>query len=371
MALDERKKVILKAVVDTYIETAEPVGSKTLSVNNHLDVSSATIRNEMAELEADGYLLHPHTSAGRVPSDKGYREYVDNLITFKKMTPGEHRKVREYFQSGFEEITSLLHQASAALANNTGYTSMTLTPRFKQNQFKQLKMLMIEPGRILMVVVLDQGVVKDRLVRIMDVLDDSQLNQIAVAIEQGLSGLSVEEITLITVELAGKKSSVPENLLNQILYEAYVSIKQADNLEVYMDGSNKMLAYPEFSDINRARDFMDTLARRGMVAGYLDEVSRTYEENASVFPEIERKHPYMIRIGQEILLSGFQDCSFVTTTYKLGDKIAGSIGVIGPKRMEYAKVISQVNFVRNVVNDEIRKIGRKSYGEKETGDEHR
>jgi heat-inducible transcriptional repressor len=355
MALNERKKVILKAVIENYIETAEPVGSKTLALKSGLDVSSATIRNEMAELEDDGYLVHPHTSAGRVPSDKGYREDVDNLITLRVMTPLESEKMKEYFSEGFEEVASLLQQASSALAGNTGYTSVTLTPRLRQSQFKQLKMLMIEPGRVLMVVVLEEGVVKDRLVRITDALDESQLSRISNAIEQGLSGLPIEDITLIAVTSAGKKALISDNLLNQILYEAYVSIKQADNLSVYMEGSNKMLAYPEFRDINRARDFMDTLAQRGMVAGYLDEVNREEVNNITGLSE-RHKNPYMIRIGQEILLSGLQDCSFVTTTYRLGEKVVGSIGVIGPKRMQYAKVISQIDFVRNVVNDEMRKI---------------
>ncbi len=355
MALEERKKLILKAVVDKYIETAEPVGSKSLSEREDINISSATIRNEMAELEEKGFLVHPHTSSGRVPTDKGYREYVDNLITIPAITGEDSSKLNPYFESGFEELTDLLEHASSALSENTGYTSVSLTPRLKQSQLKQIKMLMIEPGKILMVVVLKEGVVKDRIVRISDILNEAQLSQISRAIEEGLSGIPLEEITFIAVAAAGKKTAVPENLLNQILYEAYVSIKQADNVGVYMDGSSKILAYPEFGDIRKAKDFMDTLSERGMVAGYMDEVGREIES-----PGInsENRKPYMIRIGQEITLSGFQNCSFVTTTYRLGEKIFGSIGVIGPKRMDYAKVISKIDFVRTVVNDKIKKINQ-------------
>lgn len=362
MALENRQKQILKAIVDDYISTAEPVGSKVLVERNHFNISSATIRNEMSLLEENGYLVHPHTSAGRIPTDKGYREYVDNLITIPEITREEAKKVHDYFKDGFDEITNLLQQASRVLSQNTGYTSLTLTPRLHQSQLKQVKMLMIEPGRVLMVVVLGEGVVKDRLVRVPDMLDADQIMQISNAIESGLAGMPLEDITFITVASAGKKTSVPESLLNQILYETYVSIKQADNIGVYMEGTNKMLGFPEFHDIRKARSFMDTLAERGVIAGYLDETKQVLEqpEHAVEFNREEEltapKRPYMIRIGQEISLTGLNDCSFVTTSYKIGDRVMGNIGVIGPKRMEYGKVISQINFVRMTVNNEIKKI---------------
>lgn len=363
MALEERQKIILKAIVDDYISTAEPIGSKMLLERNSFNVSSATIRGEMAALEESGYLIQPHTSAGRIPTDKGYREYVDNLITIPEMTKEEAKRVHEFFKEGFEEVTQLLQQASHVLSQSTGYTSLTLTPRLHHSQLKQIKMLMIEPGRVLMVVVLGEGVVKDRLVRIPDMLDADQLLRISNAIESGLAGMPLEDITFITVATAAKKTEIPESLLNQILYETYVSIKQADNINVYMDGSNKMLGYPEFNDIRKARNFMDTLAERGLVAGYLDEVKQEMETAAQTAKSLQkdelamvRNRPYMIRIGQEIALSGLCDCSFVTTSYKIGEKVVGSIGVIGPKRMKYDKVISQINFVRSTVNSEIKKI---------------
>jgi heat-inducible transcriptional repressor len=138
---------------------------------------------------------------------------------------------------------------------------------------------------------------------------------------------------------------VPDSLLNQILYEAYTAIKQADNLEVYMDGTNRMLSLPEFSNISRARSLFDTLAMDGIVSGYINEMSMD-----------DDKATYMIRIGQEISIEGMTDCSFVTTTYNVGDKIAGNIGVIGPKRMEYSKVVSQIGFIRQVINHQLEKI---------------
>lgn len=377
MALEDRQKIILKAIVDDYISTAEPVGSKSLLQRNNFNISSATIRGEMAELEENGYLIHPHTSAGRIPTDKGYREYVDNLITIPEMSKEETKKVHDFFKDGFEEITQLLQQASHALSQNTGYTSLTLTPRLHQSQLKQIKMLMIEPGRVLMVVVLGEGVVKDRLVRVPDMLDADQILRISNAIENGLAGMPLEDITFITVASAGKKSAIPESLLNQILYEAYVSIKQADNINVYMEGSNKMLGYPEFNDIKKARTFMDTLAEHGVIAGYLDEVKQEMEKTAQTNDSskkdelsVIRNRPYMIRIGQEIALTGLNECSFVTTSYRIGGKVVGSIGVIGPKRMEYGKVISQINYVRMAVNSEIKKISKNNSTEDHKNEEN-
>ncbi|MHB1485701.1 MAG: heat-inducible transcriptional repressor HrcA [Saccharofermentanales bacterium] len=365
MALEDRQKLILKAIIDDYISTAEPVGSKNLLLRNNFNISSATVRNEMSELENNGYLIHPHTSAGRIPTDKGYREYVDNLITIPVMTEEETKRFHDYFKDGFDEITNLLHQASHALSQNTGYTSMTLTPRLNHSLLKQIKMLMIEPGRVLMVVVLGEGVIKDRVVRVPDMLDAEQILQLSNAIENGLVGMPLEEISFITVALAGKKTKIPESLLNQILYETYVSIKQADNIGVFLEGSNKILEYPEFTDVRKVRTYMDTLSEHGVIAGYLDEAQQELEnpkniEGTSVENGISvmKNRPYMIRIGQEIALSGLKDCSFVTTSYQIGEKVVGSIGVIGPKRMEYGKVISQINFVRMMINDEIKKINK-------------
>ena len=345
MPLDFRKKQILQAIVDDYIESAEPVASKSLVCKHDFHVSSATVRNEMADLETMGYLEQPHTSAGRIPSDKGYREYVDSLMRVEALSPEESLEFSRRITDSFEELTGLLRKASSALAAQTGYMSLALSPRLRRSYLTQLKMLMIEPGKVLVVVVLSAGVVKDRIARIPDYLSADQLFEISNAIESGLCGKSLEEITLVTVTTAAKDAHIPELLLNQVLYEAYTSIKQADNLEVYMDGTNHMLSFPEFHDNKSARGLFDTLSKDGIIAGYLNEVT-----DNNLTPS------YMIRIGQEIQLEGLHDCSFITTTYNVGDKIAGNIGVIGPKRMDYSKVISQISFVRNTINQQMRKL---------------
>lgn len=378
MRLDDRKKNILKAIVDDYIATAEPVGSKSLVNRYHFNVSPATVRNEMAELEELGYLEQPHTSAGRVPSDKGYRAYVDSLLRIEDLPAAEAEKIRIYLRDSFDELTGLIRKASSVLSEKTGYTSLALSPQLRSSYLKQIKILMIEPGRALVVVVLSAGVVKDRLVRIPEILDSEQLMQVASAIEDGLSGMTLDDITLVTVATAARHASVPESLLNQVLYEAYIAIKQADNLEVYMDGTHNLLSYPEFQDVSKAREYLDTLTCAGMIAGYMSEMKEQDDYPAGSGDELEdgietveiaeqpdRKAAYAVRIGQEIMLDGLKDCSFVTTTYKLGDIVAGRIGVIGPKRMAYGKVISHISFVRQAIDENIRALAQ---GRKRTED---
>ena len=384
MQLDERKKCILKAVVDDYIATAEPVGSKSLVTRYHFNVSSATVRNEMAELEELGYLEQPHTSAGRVPSDKGYRAYVDSLLSPEDLSAEESEHIKQYLQESIDELTGLIQKASKVLSEQTGYTSIALSPQLRRSHLSQIKILMIEPGRALVIVVLSAGVVKDRLVRIPEMLDADQLMQIANAIEGQLSGMTLDDITLVTVSSAAKQTKLPESLLNQVLYEAYVSIKQADHLDVYLDGSHNVLSYPEFYDVKKARAYLQTLTATGMIAGYMSELkdngdaeadmpvsgqtitgtdeSRLLSRMDSSFisqnDDNKDRPAYTVRIGQEILLDGLKDCSFVTTTYKMGDFTAGRIGVIGPRRMAYGKVISNISFVKQTLNNEIRHLAK-------------
>lgn len=367
MGLNDRKNQILKAVVDDYIGSAEPVGSKNLVNKYNFNVSPATIRNEMAELEELGYLEQPHTSAGRIPSDKGYRAYVDNLLQVDELPRAEADKIRSFLRDNMDEVTQLIRKAAAVLSEKTDYTSLVLSPQYKRSHLKQIKMLMIEPGKALVVVVLSAGVVKDRLVRIPEMLDAGQLMQIAAAIEDGLSGMTLDDITLVTVAAAARQTPLPEALLNQVMYEAYLSIKQADHLDLYLDGSHRMLAQPEFQDVRKAHDFLETLNRDKLIAGYMSELKESDntahddafydgDNSRTERPKRSEDPAYMVRIGQEIMLDGLQDCSFITTSYKIGETVAGRIGVIGPRRMTYGKVISHINFVKMTVNDQIRKL---------------
>ena len=347
MPLDMRKKQVLNAIVDDYVSTYEPVGSKALIERHNFTVSSATLRNEMAELEKMGFIEKPHTSAGRIPSDRGYREYVNSLMTYDNLTNEERTDIEKRISGSVNDITDLIRTATDTLSERTGFVSLYMSPRLHKSFLKQLKMLMIEPGKALVVVILSAGVVKDKVVRIPNFLTDEQIMRISNSVEQNLTGKPLDEITLVTVASSMKDADIPDAMMNQIIYEAYTAIKQADSLNIYLEGENKMLQLPDFGELTKARNLLDSLSNDGMVAGYVNELHPLEEANNDSF---------MIRIGQEITLDGLQDCSFITTTYKIGDDISGNIGVIGPKRMEYQKVISQINFVRKTLNDKIKKL---------------
>ena len=199
MALDERKKQVLNAIVDDYVSTYEPVGSKTLIERHNFTVSSATLRNEMAELERLGLIEKPHTSAGRIPSDKGYREYVDSLMTFDDLSAQEREDISKRIDSSINDITDLIKNATDTLSERTGFVSLYMSPRLHKSFLKQLKMLMIEPGKALVVIVLSAGVVKDKVVRIPNFLTGEQIMQISNSVEQKLTGKPPAEITLVTV----------------------------------------------------------------------------------------------------------------------------------------------------------------------------
>ncbi len=345
-------------MIDDYIATAEPVGSKKL-LKNTLRPEPRHGQKHRAELNSKAIWNHRilQLVASLRQGIQGLRGFTRN-----RGTPGRQDtrdNVRKSLQSDFKDLPDLLKSASSVLSTSTGYTSVALTPRLTQSQLSQIKMLMIEPGRALVVVVVSAGLVKDRLVRIPDLLDAEQLRLIAQAAEQNLAGMPLEDITLVTVATALQGVLLPESLLNQVLYETYVSIKQAENLETYVDGVPNIFSHPEFQSLGKARAIVDTLSQNGLIVGLMenkpplkDTQEREETENSVLSPLSSNNNAdFMIRIGQELALESMKDCSFVTSTYKISDKIVGSIGVVGPRRMEYSKVISQISFVREAMDE--------------------
>lgn len=338
MALAERKKWIVKTLVDEYVASAEPVGSKTIAAQYESPISSATIRNEMAELEEEGFLEQPYTSAGRIPTDKAYRLYVDELMLPEAIPSNEKAELLSVLGDQSQDFTELLQKATLALSESTGYTSVTLTPSSPNTYIKQFKLLSIEPGRVLVVIVLSAGLVKDRVIRAHEFLQEKHLEMLSTALEKNLHEIPLKEITLLTIESAVDGVDLPDAFLNQLLYESFVTIKQADQLDVYMEGVQKLFIQPEFSDASTAHHLYNSLQKDGLITGYLNVQDQT-------------NSPFMIRIGQEIALDGLDSCSLVSSSYQLGQKLYGKIGIIGPKRMDYEKVIPRISFISEKLID--------------------
>ena len=279
--LNERKRMILRAVIDDYIAHAEPVASRNLVERHEIQLSSASVRSTLAELEQMGLLEQPHTSAGRVPTDLGYRVYIDELMQVDPLDPQQQRQIREQLSDSITEIPELLRQASSLLSEGTGYTSLALQPRLDSSFLRQVKLLMIEPGRVLVVLVLSAGVVRDRIVRLPDVLSGDQLVAISRAIEQGLAGMRLRDISFITIQSAAEAAQVPESLLNQVLFETWTTIKQADQLETYVEGVPNLLRHREFQNVRKARDIVDALAADGLLTGLMDATLPRLEGGAA------------------------------------------------------------------------------------------
>lgn len=341
--MENRKQKILRALVDEYVQRAEPVASKQLAQREDLAYSSATIRNEMAELEFEGYLEKPHTSAGRIPSDKGYREYVNHLVQPTPLSLEKKKQMEVIVEKEFLNLTDMIKEAAQSLSFATGYTALAISPNYAHSYIKQIKMLLLEPGKALVLLVLSAGLVKDQIVNVPQQLKEEELNLLAQAIEQGLSGKKIDEVTLVTVEACAEDLHMPDVFLNQVLAEAYMAIKQAEHLDSYLLGLPNLLKHPEFSSSSKAKHVLDCLSKEGLLAGYLSENQGRFSENSR----------YMIRIGQEIALDALKDCSFVTTNIEVGQDMYGSIALIGPKRMAYDEVISGIYYMKHVLENKV------------------
>ncbi len=343
MFLDDRKKRILRAIIDDYIDTAEPIGSRTIARKHELGLSSATIRNEMADLEEMGFLAQPHTSAGRVPSDKGYRLYVDQLMQLKDLSIGEIEEIREAMEIKINELSQLIRQASVIMSKITKYTSMAITPQMKKSMVKAVQVVPVEAGKALVVVVTNAGVVRNSLIKLPDNLLPDFLIRVSNSLNEKLSGLSMEQISYPLIKETERELGLSSEALMPILDGVAECVNQIDNSEIYLDGATNIFNYPEFRDVIKAKDFLNVLDEKPLIHQLLSDIS-------------DKSIDIDVKIGSENPLDEIKDCSLVTATYSINNRIIGSIGVIGPTRMEYPKVIASMDYVRRKVNQEINKL---------------
>ena len=343
MFLDGRKEVILRAIIDDYIDTAEPIGSRTIAKKHELGLSSATIRNEMADLEEMGYLAQPHTSAGRVPSNKGYRLYVDRLMETRGLTPEEMEEINSLMEIKISELNQLIKQASLIVSRVTKYTSMAMTPQIKKSTLKAVQVVPIESGKALVIVVTNAGVVKNSLVEIPYAVLPDYLIRISNMLNEKLYGLSLDQINLSFVNEVETEIGLSREILMPVLNGVADCIHRVDSTEIILDGATNILNHPEFRDVEKAKELFNIFDEKEVLCKLLESV--THE-----------KKGINVRIGNENEIEEIKNCSLVTASYSIGDTLVGSIGVIGPTRMEYARVISLMDFIRKRINAELAKI---------------
>lgn len=339
MEIDERKMKILHAIIHNYLETGEPVGSRTISKYTDLNLSSATIRNEMSDLEEMGYILQPHTSAGRIPSDKGYRIYVDHMILEKGKELEQREKevtdMQELLVKKVDKMENLLQNMAKILASNTHYASMITTPQNKKNKFKFLQLTQVEPFKLLCVIVMEGNIIKNKMLDSKRELDNETLLKLNIILNNNLNGHTLNEINLAVISRMTSQAGEQAELLRNILDKVADAIAAEGDLEIYTSGATNIFRYPELSDRDRASELICTLEEKQLLTNLISN-------------ELDDEHGTGIQvyIGQETPIQAMKDCSVVTATYEIEEGVHGTIGIIGPKRMDYEKVVEALKTVK-------------------------
>jgi len=326
MDLDERKVTILKAIIKTYLETGEPVGSRTISKYSDLKLSSATIRNEMSDLEDLGYIVQPHTSAGRIPSDKGYRFYVDQIMQEKEQ---EVTEVKELMIQRMDRVELVLKKLAHLLAANTNYATMISGPLYHHNKLKFIQLSQMEAYKLLVVVVVEGNLIKNKVIQLEVEISQEDILNLNILLNSALTGLTITEINLGVISKLKEQAGVHGQVIDLVLNEVAAAIKADDeDLQIYTSGTTNIFKYPELSDGEKASQLLSTLEQKDFLQELIKDVNAS-DESGDI----------QVYIGDETTVQSMKDCSVVTANYELGEGIRGTIGIIGPKRMDYDKVL--------------------------------
>ena len=343
MELDERKIKILNSIIQTYLITGEPVGSRTISKYTDLNLSSATIRNEMSDLEDLGYIVQPHTSAGRIPSDKGYRFYVDNLM---KEKIAEVDEMKDVLIEKADKLDHLLKHVAKLLATNTNYATMISAPQYKRNKLKFIQLSRVEENQLLGVVMLEGNMIKNRLIEVDERVSEDEVAKLNILINTFLQGLNLQEINMELIQRMKVQAEGYGQIIGHIIDAIAVVIQEEDDLEIYTSGTTNLLKYPELGDREKASELLYMMEEKKALSELIVDQEDSGEEN---------KNPIQIYIGSESPVSTMKDCSIVTATYELEEGVQGTIGIIGPKRMDYKKVVGNLQTMMNQLDDIFKK----------------
>lgn len=331
--LSERKLKILHAIIQNYLETGEPVGSRTISKYTDLNLSSATIRNEMADLEELGYILQPHTSAGRIPSDQGYRLYVDMLMEEKEQ---ELNEMQEQMLDKADRMEQLLSQAARVLANSTNYATMVSTPVSSANKLKFIQLSAVDEEQIIAVIVLGGNVIKNKIINVEEPLSNENLLKLNMLLNTTLTGMSIEEINLGLIARLKEQAGIHSGVVGNVL-DAVAEVIQVDNdMQIYTSGATNIFKYPELSDKQSAQEIISAFEEKQQLNELVTQ-TLAREDNTGI----------QVYIGDETPVQNMKDCSVVTATYELGEGMKGTIGIIGPKRMDYEHVLKSMKRLQN------------------------
>jgi len=330
--MGERKQAILRAVTDDYISTAEPVGSRTIARKYDMGISPATIRNEMADLEEEGYLEQPHASAGRIPSDKGYRFYVDSLMLGRSITEGEKSRIRLEYGRRRDEIRSLVRATAKVLGEMSQYASVVVGPAVKGAQIRHIQLVPLSAGAVLVVVVTSSGLVENRVLNMEHSMTASDLDRLSSVLNNRLRGSTLTEIRGRILRDVQAEMSAYASFLEDIFDLLISTVRSSDEDRVHVEGLMRLLAQPEFNEIDKARPVLEFLESDWLV---LSELSSSTGRGGGL----------EVSIGSENSRDQLRSCSIVSAPYGPGGRVVGAIAVVGPTRMDYSMATALVGFV--------------------------
>ncbi len=342
MDLSERKLKILQAIIGDFIRTAEPMGSRTLSKKFDMGLSPATIRNEMSDLEEMGYLTHPHTSAGRVPSDKAYRLYVNDLMEKRTLSEAEKQLIRNKLRSNLSELEKTVQHAARLLSEITMLTAFAITPSQEADKLKGINLLPVDERTVVLMIVAESGKVSNTTVRLKDPYSMESLELLSKSMTYTYKGKALSEVlTLDIIQTFRTDMEALSRLAANIMPNFLGILKRMLDVDLFLDGYSNIFSFPEYNDIDKAKMFLELLNKK-------EALTKTL---------MERDDGIMVTIGNENTDDRMQECSLITATYHIDGKLLGKLGVIGPTRMKYDEVISVIEYITENLSESFRLSG--------------
>jgi len=335
--LENRKRKLLQAVIYQYVRTAKPVGSHVIVDKYNFGLSSATVRSLLSDLEKEGYLVQPHTSAGRVPTDKGYRFYVDSLLEVQTMAGAEEERIRKEYRARSKEMDDVMISTSHMLSAMSHYTGMVLSPRLDTTLLRRLQLVSLGGNQILVVIVSQTGSIRHRVVTLNRPLSMDRLTYISNILNERLKGMPLSEVRtqiLDHIEAAEQEQEEAFSLVKELAREVF-DLRKSEQ-ELYLDGKENIVDFPDFDNVSQLSTLLRVVEEKNLLTSILEKEMK--------------KGGLTVKIGSENKRPELRGVSLVSTTYKMGDNAVGVLGIMGPRRMEYARMISLVEGVARIVN---------------------
>ncbi len=334
--LNERGRLILEAIIEDYIDSAEPIGSRSVTRRHQMGLSPATVRNVMADLEEMGYLVSPHTSAGRIPTGKGYRFYIDSLLQIRQLTLQEKMKLEQQYRFKGLRIEELLQEAGKALSAISSYTGIVMAPRLATTVFRHIEFIRLSQGKILVVFVSQSGLVQNKIIELEEPIGQEELERITNYLNHTLTGKTIQEIKEMILDEMAQEKALYNQMLKRALMLSGEALKDELGGQVFIEGASNIMEQPEFYDLEKMKRLFRTFEQKSLLVDLLDKSQKA--EGVQIF------------IGSATEYTEIEGCSLITSTYSNRQGTIGTLGVIGPNRMPYSMVIPIVDYTAKLVS---------------------